>query len=183
MAPSILVIGGGGFMGTAVTKELLANKDKFDKIAILADPKRAQKFDSVKSQGVNIIVGSYLNSALYKDYDTVLSLVGNSLMKIQPAIVEAAVTGGVTHFYPSEFGADLAQPELRDVRYFRDKYATRETLAEKAKEVPGFKYTLLMTGSFTEFSASEFFGVDTVKHTVDTYGKPDAMIANTAHHE
>ncbi|KAF2428298.1 NAD(P)-binding protein [Tothia fuscella] len=181
MAPSVLVIGGSGFMGTPVVEELLSKKDQFGKIGILADPSRADKFDAIKSRGVNIVKGSYLDSRCYAGYDTVLSLVGNALMKIQPGIIEAAVTGGVTHFYPSEFGADLSMPELRNVRYFRDKYATRETLVEKAKEVSGFRYTLLMSGSFTEFSASEFFGVDTVKHTVDTFGKPDAMITNTAH--
>lgn len=102
---------------------------------------------------------------------------------MQPGIIEAASIGGVAHFYPSEFGADLSMLELRDIRYFRDKYATRETLAEKAKTVLGFKYTLLSTGSFTEVTASDFFGIDTVNHRVEAYGRPDAYITNTAHAE
>jgi uncharacterized protein YbjT (DUF2867 family) len=183
MAPSVLVIGGSGFMGKDTIEELLSNKDEFARIGVLADPSRASKFDSLKPRGVEVVTGSYLEAASYANYDTVLCLVGNALMKLQPGIIEAAAAGGIRHFYPSEFGADLTQVELRNVRYFRDKYSTREALKEKAKQVEGFKYTLLLSGSFTEFSASEVFGVDTVKHTVEAFGKPDAMIANTSHKE
>jgi uncharacterized protein YbjT (DUF2867 family) len=183
MIPSVLVIGGSGFMGKATVEELLSKSDKFAKIGVLSDPSRVAKFDGLKSRGVEVVVGSYLEAKNYANFDTVLCLVGNALMKIQPGIIEAAAAGGIRHFYPSEFGSDLTIPDLRDVRYFRDKHATRETLKEKAKEIKGFTYTLLLTGSFTEFSASEFFGVDTVKHTVEAYGKPDVMIVTTAHTE
>src|ERR1700761_3621210 len=148
MAPSVLVIGAGGFMGAPTIEELLSKKEKFERIGILADSSRSHKFESLKSRGVEVIVGSYLDTTKYQGFNTVLALVGNALMKLQPGMIEAAAQAGVTHFYPSEFGADLALPELRDIRYFRDKYATREMLADKAREVPGFKYTLLMGGSF-----------------------------------
>jgi uncharacterized protein YbjT (DUF2867 family) len=183
MAPSVLVIGASGTMGKPTVEELLSKKDKFAKIGILADPNRASKFDHLKSRGVEVVTGSYLEAKNYTGYDTVLCLVGNALMKLQPGIIEAAAAGGVRHFYPSEFGGDLTIAELRNVRYFRDKYSTREALKEKAKEVDGFKYTLLISGSFTEYSASGFFGVDTEKHTMEAFGNPEAMIANTAHKE
>jgi uncharacterized protein YbjT (DUF2867 family) len=183
MAPSILLIGASGLLGKPVVEELLAQKERFDRIGILADPSRKGKFASYESQGVDLVVGSYLDSRLYSGFDTVISLVGNALMKLQPGIIEAAIAGGITHFYPSEYGADLSNPQAANIRYFRDKYATREHLADKAKEVPGFKYTLLLVGSFTEFAASSFFGVDTEKHTVEAYGKPDAIVSNTAQKE
>jgi hypothetical protein len=58
---------------------------------------------------------------------------------------------------------------LKNLRYFRDKYATREYLAAKAKEVKGFRYALFMCGPFTEFAGSEFFGIDTKRHVIEAY--------------
>jgi hypothetical protein len=113
----------------------------------------------------------------------VISLAGNAIMGDQPAMIDAAVLGGVRHFYPSEYGVDLTQAGLANVRYFRDKHDTRRHLAKKTKETPGFRYTLLLTGSFTEWAVSDFFGVDTEKHTVEIYGDPDAIINNTASNE
>jgi hypothetical protein len=113
----------------------------------------------------------------------VISLAGMFNSKDQPGIIDAAIAGGVQHFYPSEYGADLSQPALANVQYFRDKHATRKHLAEKAKAVAKFHYTLLLTGSFTEWAVTDFFGVNIEKHTVETYGNPDAIIQNTASNE
>jgi hypothetical protein len=113
-------------------------------------------------------------------FEVVISLAGNANMKDQPGMVGAAAAAGVRHFYPSEYGVDLSIPALVNVRYFRDKHLTRQRLVETAKEVPGFRYTLLLPGSFTEWAISGFFGVDIEKHTVEIYGDPDAKINNTA---
>jgi hypothetical protein len=95
-------------------------------------------------------------------------------------MIDAAIVGGVRHFYPSEFGGDISYGENGKKRYFRDKVATREHLRDRAREVPGFAYTLLMTGGFTEFTAHAVSGVDLEKHTAATYGTPDAQITITA---
>lgn len=57
-----------------------------------------------------------------------------------------------------------------NLRYFRDKHVTRNHLAAKAKEVPGFHYTIMTTGPFTEWAVSSFFGVDHNNRTVTAYG-------------
>ena len=62
-------------------------------------------------------------------------------------MIEMAIAAGVQHFYPSEFGFDLSQAELYTHRYFRSKQDTRDHLAAKARENPGFQYTLFMNGS------------------------------------
>lgn len=103
-------------------------------------------------------------------YEVVVSVVGNSIMRLQPAMIEAAIAGGVRHFYPSEFGSDVSQEQLRTFRYFRDKRATRDHLAAKAKEHPDFYYTLMLTGIFTEWTADPFYNVDVVAHTANPYG-------------
>jgi hypothetical protein len=58
------------------------------------------------------------------------------------------------------------------MRYFRDKQIVRAHLAARAKESPGFKYTLFVTGIFTEWSALEFY--------TTIYGKPDARVGVTS---
>jgi hypothetical protein len=77
-------------------------------------------------------------------------------MKDQPGMIDAAAAGGARHFYPSEYGADLSIPALANVRYFRDKHLARQYLLETAKAVPGCRYTLLLSGSFTEWAISDF---------------------------
>jgi len=67
-------------------------------------------------------------------------------------MVEAAVQAGVTHFYPSEWNSDIDNPAIAGMRYFRDKHATRAQLASAVKEHPDFKYTIFITGIFTEWT-------------------------------
>jgi hypothetical protein len=109
-----------------------------------------------------------------------VSLAGNAAMKLQPGMIEAAIAGGVRHFYPSEYGGDISVGEFWKNRYFRDKVVTRDHLAAKAKEFPDFRYTLILTGPFTEYAVSSFNGVDFEKHTVEPYGKPGAELSVTA---
>jgi hypothetical protein len=115
-------------------------------------------------------VSSQLTNSL--GFEFVVSVVGNSIMRLQPAMIEAAIEGGVRHFYPSEFGSDVSQEVLRTFRYFRDKRVTRDHLAAKAKEHPDFYYTLMLTGIFTEWTADPFYNIDVVNHTANPYGWP-----------
>jgi hypothetical protein len=101
-------------------------------------------------------------------------------MKLQPGMIDAAIAGGARHFYPSELGTDISYGDIGKKRFFRDKVATREHLHDRAREVPGFAYTLLMTGGFTELAPSSFNNVDVEKHTASPYGSPDALVTLTA---
>jgi hypothetical protein len=100
-------------------------------------------------------------------------MLGNHAMKYQPAIIDAAVSAGVTEFYPSEFGSDIAQGGYLTNRYFHDKQITRRHLAETAKRVSEFNYTYLMTGGFAEFALEPLFGTDIDNHTFTFYGGPE----------
>lgn len=82
-------------------------------------------------------------------------------MAQQVGVFLAAISAGVEHIYPSEYNSDLSQPELQVLRYFRDKYAVRDFLAQQAREGKVFKTTYLETGIFTEWAVSEFYGIDT----------------------
>jgi hypothetical protein len=56
----------------------------------------------------------------------------------------------------------------------------RTHLAARAKESPGFKYTLFVTGIFTEWFALEFYGFDHENFTATIYGKSDARVGVTS---
>jgi hypothetical protein len=100
----------------------------------------------------------------------VICMLGNHVMAQQPTIIDAAVSAGVTHFYPSEFGSDISQAVYRSNRFFRDKHITREHLVKTAAEHKGFGYTLIICGGFAEYAAHPVFGVDPEKGTFEFFG-------------
>ncbi|KAJ6466651.1 hypothetical protein DFH09DRAFT_1059716 [Mycena vulgaris] len=180
MAPSVLIIGGSGAVGRPLVDEFLKQKSKFQRIAVLADPTKVSRLADAQAKGAEVVVGSFLDAKSYTGFDVVVSLAGNAAMRLQPGMIEAAIAGGVRHFYPSEYGGDISVGDFWKNRYFRDKVVTRDHLAAKAKEHPDFHYTLLMTGPFTEYAVSSFNGIDFEKHTVEPYGKPGAELSVTA---
>jgi hypothetical protein len=180
MATSVLLIGASGSFGRPLVEEFIIQLPKFKKVGILSDPSKTSKFADPAAKGITIVPGSFLDYKAYAGYDTVISLAGNAILRLQPAIIEAAIAGGVTHFYPSEYGADLSQDALHNVRYFRDKQVTRSHLAAAAKSHPEFQYTLLLTGGFTEWIVSPPYGVDYEKKSLVAYGSPDAKIDVTS---
>jgi hypothetical protein len=119
-------------------------------------------------------------TSLSLGFTHVISAVGNPLMILQPAVVEAAVTAGVKQFYASEWNSDIAQPEIQNMRYFRDKQAVRAYLRAKAAQTPGFQYTLMVTGIFTEWALDEFYGFDHEELTARLYGQPGRRIGVTS---
>lgn len=178
MKPAVLVIGGSGNIGRPVVDHFVEKLSKFSKVGILTTS--PSKFAQQQAQGIQIVEGWFLDPAAYKGYDTVISLVGNSLMRLQPAMIEAAVAGGVTHFYPSELGSDVGQDALKDFRYFRDKRVTQDHLVAVAKQNPAFRYTLLITGPFTEWVATSAYGIDRDAKVVNAYGRGDAKLDVTS---
>ncbi|KAJ7111846.1 hypothetical protein C8R44DRAFT_632522 [Mycena epipterygia] len=180
MAPSVLIIGASGSLGRPLVEEFQRQKSRFGRIAILSDPAKAHRFTEVQKNGIEVILGSFLDFKCYQGFDVVLSLAGNATMRLQPAMIEAAVAGGVRHFYPSEFGTDVSQDGVWQFRYFRDKVVTRDHLAATAKAHPDFRYTLMLVGSFSEWAYSEFSGVDVKNHTIEAYGYLDAEMSVTA---
>jgi len=180
MAPSVLIIGASGALGVPLIAEFQKQKSRFGRIAILSDPARANKFAGVQKDGIEVVQGSFLDFKCYQGFDVVISLAGNAVMRLQPAMIEAAIAGGVRHFYPSEFGTDINLDGVWNFRYFRDKVVTRDHLVAAAKAHPGFRYTLLLVGAFSEWVCGEFSGVDVEKHTVRSYGYPNAQTSVTS---
>lgn len=95
-------------------------------------------------------------------------------------MIDLAISAGVQHFYPSEWGAEISQAGLAKNRYFRDKIATRDHLRAAAKAHPGFRYTLIVVAHFAEWIPHPIFGFDEKTRTFESYGSPDATLELTA---
>ncbi|KAH6723773.1 hypothetical protein DL95DRAFT_522056 [Leptodontidium sp. 2 PMI_412] len=167
---SVLLIGASGWVGPYFSAEFLQQKDKFARLAILSDASKVSKFAKEAAAGIEIVVGSYLEPASFKGSTTVICMLGNEPMKLQPHIIDAAIAGGVTHFYPSEFGSDLSHPVALTQRYFRDKQATRRHLEQTAQKHNTFGYTYIMNGGFAEFAAHPAFGFNQAEKKFEFWG-------------
>ncbi|KAJ7430182.1 hypothetical protein FB451DRAFT_1423200 [Mycena latifolia] len=117
----------------------------------------------MKSQGVELVVGSFLDAS---------SLRSGRISRGKRTIIDAALTGvRVTSTVRRQ--SDLCAVGKK--RYFRDKVATR------SPRDPRFAYTLLPTGGFTEVVASsQLSGMDPKSHACRPYGMPDAPVTLTA---
>jgi len=66
MAKSVILLGASGNVGPSIIAELLNQRSKFNRIAILSDPTKVDKFADAKAKGVEIVSGSFLDSASFK---------------------------------------------------------------------------------------------------------------------
>ncbi|KAK0130012.1 hypothetical protein ONS96_000550 [Cadophora gregata f. sp. sojae] len=87
---SILLIGASGFVGPYFNAEFLAQKVKFARIAILSDASKISKFEKEAAAGVEMVMGSYLEPGSFKGFSTIISMLGNVPMKVQPQIITVA---------------------------------------------------------------------------------------------
>jgi N-acetyl-gamma-glutamylphosphate reductase len=65
-APSIILIGAGGYLGGPVTVALLANRSRFNRIAILTEESKKQKFAEQEAKGFELIIGALDSSDSFK---------------------------------------------------------------------------------------------------------------------
>lgn len=86
----------------------------------------------------------------FKGQDAVISIVGTSGFADQAKIIDAAVSAGVKRFFPSEFGSDTSNADVRAiVPIFNGKRQVVDYL--KTKESGTFSWTALITGPFFDW--------------------------------
>jgi len=177
---SVLVIGPTGSVGTAVCNALIERKTLFKRIAAFNNTDRSAgaakraALDALAKGGMEIVSGTYGDVEAFKGFDAVLMPLGNFGNYLQPQVIDTAVTAGVRHFYPSEFGADITVGENWAQRYYRDKVLTREHLQKRDVELgergEGLGWSYVCIGRFTEWSIYPRFGWNHVDHTAEVYG-------------
>jgi hypothetical protein len=173
---SVLVVGPTGSVGLAICHELVRQKNKFKRIAAFNNNERSgnsQKDALLKqfaNEGIEIISGTYDDVDAFRGFDVVMMPLGNHGLHLQPKIIDTAISAGVRHFYPSEFGADLLVGDNWNQRYYLYKATTREHLEKRAKDTPGLGWTYIEIGRFTEWAIISHFGVDNANFKAKIFG-------------
>lgn len=65
-ASAVIVVGASGNLGPFIVQELLRQKAKFSRIAILSAPEKKGKFDTAAKSGIHIVLGSYKEANSYQ---------------------------------------------------------------------------------------------------------------------
>jgi aspartate-semialdehyde dehydrogenase len=108
MTFSVLLVGATGFIGSKFAAELAAHKNQFKRVAFLAaSTDNAEKEARYAKVPLERVKGGPESAASYKGFDIVLSAVGDDLCARQGVYFDAALEGGVKHFYPGECKCSL----------------------------------------------------------------------------
>ena len=151
---NVLLIGATGNIGKHILESVVRAKSQFKRIAVLTSQNslntKADLFNSVKSKGVEIHTGDISKEAdvktALKGIDTVISSVGRDVISMQDVLVQWAQESGVTKFYPSEYGTDIAYfPHSKDEKPHQAKLKVRA-----AVEKSGMEYTYVVVGPYPE---------------------------------
>jgi len=158
---NLFVVGGTGYVGTAVVTQLLASNQFNVKILVRRETMTSKK-DLVDrfaaAGGVIVQVEDTKDVAtmteLLKGSDTLLSVVGGQALfdDTQFKLLEAAKLSGIRRFLPSEYSYDWNSEEDP---FFSNKAKLRQEL-----EASGLEYTYIVTGGFYDFLFSKRMGFD-----------------------
>lgn len=111
--------------------------------------------------------------------DVVVSALPAKALSAQKLLIDASVAVGVKRFFPSEFGSDPSEPELRNLPFYSNKLACQEYVKEAAKTNTGFSYTLLHNGPFLDWSIEQGFFLNLKQRTATIWDGGDVPISTT----
>lgn len=63
---SVLIIGGSGYLGRPVSQELMRQRFRFSRVAILTEATKVHRFADAEANGVEIILGSFTDPSSFK---------------------------------------------------------------------------------------------------------------------
>lgn len=139
-----------GNLGRPIVKALL-DAGEFYVTAVSRTTSSATFPASVRVVRVDFLAQDDLEGA-FLGQDAVFSVSAPSSSLVdQKRIIDAAIAMGVRRFIPSNFGADLHNPNTAALPLFRDKIAIHKYLEEKTVSVPGFSWTTIYTGPFLDW--------------------------------
>lgn len=119
-----------------------------------------------------------LKSAL-AGHDAVVDALGRAPQDVSIRLIDAAVSAGVKHFLPSEFGVDTLNPHVRKIPVFAGKVAVQTHLEQVVSTHPEFVYTLLATGAFLDFALEKNFILNHAGPVADLYDGGERKISTT----
>ncbi|EAS35836.3 uncharacterized protein CIMG_01190 [Coccidioides immitis RS] len=160
---NVAIVGADGELGPSVLKAL-ASSGHFN-VTVLK--RKSSTSNSTYPQSVQTVFISddfpadELVAAL-KGIDAVVVTVNGTLADLQKRIADAAVTAGVKHFIPADFGSCDSQDQLtRDlVPLYQRKADVREYLRQLASRHENFSWTGIVCGHFFHAEALRFMHID-----------------------
>ncbi|PNY25461.1 Uncharacterized protein TCAP_04595 [Tolypocladium capitatum] len=179
MAPikNVAIVGASGSLGSAVFKQLVAS-GKFN-IKVL----RRNGSTSTFAPGTDVVDVDFDSidsvKAALAGQDAVVAPLGTSGFGIQTTLIDAAIAAGVQRFLPSEFGADLSNPNARQLPVFADKIKVADYLVEKSKTTP-LTYTLVSNGAFLDWGLRNRFIINAIDFKTTVFDGGNALFSTTA---
>jgi hypothetical protein len=85
MRKSVIVVGASGNFGPFLVNALVAEKANLGRIAILSAPEKKDKFVHWESQGVETILGSFIEATSYKGGSSYHTLIKQKVMLLTPS--------------------------------------------------------------------------------------------------
>jgi hypothetical protein len=113
-------------------------------ISVLTRPTSQNQYpDNVRTIASDYSMASLIEA--FKGHDAVVSALGAGGLENEIRIIDAAVTAGVKHFIPSQFGSNTQSKKACELLpILANKAATLEHL--KKKEAQGLKWCAIITG-------------------------------------
>ncbi|EXJ94495.1 hypothetical protein A1O1_02891 [Capronia coronata CBS 617.96] len=162
----LLIFGATGLVGSRITREIVRNKSKFERIAIFTSPttveSKSDQIQSLKKEGVDVIVGDLTNSSdvarAYEDIDTVISAVGRNAIEHQIELVRLANESSSVHrFFPSEYGTDIEYgPSSAHEIPHQKKLKVRAAL----RSTDRLDHTFVVTGPYADGDSGLYFSAN-----------------------
>jgi len=146
-----------------------------------SDPSKVATLATIKQLGVQLVPGDITSDdatlvETLRGFDTVISTIEITQLRVQIPLVKAAVAAGVRHFIPSEFAfgiADIGRGSV--ITGFDDKLDVRDAVRQT-----GINYTFIEVGLFAEYLISPFFGVNIADGTVSAPGSMSTRVTVTS---
>ncbi|OQV10477.1 hypothetical protein CLAIMM_14468 [Cladophialophora immunda] len=171
----LLIFGATGLIGSRITREIVRNKSKFERIAVFTSQgtseSKASELQGLEKEGVDIIVGDITKSddvvKAYQDIDTVISCVGRNVIEHQIELARLANDSPSVHrFFPSEYGTDIAHgPASAHEKPHQKKLLVRAAL----QTCDRLDYTYVVTGPYADGEPGLYFGANPVVKEAGTF--------------
>ena len=170
---NVAVLGASGNTGIPTVK--LLHESGYEVTALTRPVSSASFDDHVQVKAVDFSSISALKEA-FTGIDAVVSCLGYFALEHQPNLVEAAAAqAGVKRFIPAEYGADLLNPNTREVPILAPKVQVQNLLKVKAKE-SGMTYSLFFTGPFLDWGLDTRFLVNVKEGKAKLYDGGDRIV-------
>ncbi|KIX04310.1 uncharacterized protein Z518_05177 [Rhinocladiella mackenziei CBS 650.93] len=164
----LLIFGATGLIGSRITREIVRNKSKFDRVAIFTSPAtvetKANVIEGLKEEGVDVIVGDVTSATdvvqAYQGIDTVVSCVGRNAIERQIELIRLANESPTVHrFFPSEYGTDIEYgPASANEKPHQKKLKVRAAI----RSCDHLDHTFVVTGPYADGDPGLYFSANSI---------------------